>query len=460
MEKFITGIDGFDDVTKGGLPRARISLIAGGPGCGKTLFMLTALAHAAQNGEPAVFFTFEERPEDIVENAAPMGLDLKAPIDSGTLRIEHIKRPTESVEEAGSYTLDGLLMRIELALKSTDAQVIAIDTIETLFGMFENERTVRSELVRLFNWLKDRGVTGMISGEQGDGQVTRHGLEEYVSDCVVLLDQRVIEDVATRRLRIIKYRGSEHSNNEYPFLIDSQGITVMPLSSAALNHQPSDKQVTTGMTELDEALCGGHRRGSSVLISGKSGTGKSIFAISFLAEACRRGERGILLSFEESPNEIMLNAKSLGIDLEAEVEAERLVIFSTRPAILGLEQHLVQVHRLTREVKPRVMVVDALSSLISAGEIEEVHRTIIRLIDHLKRQQITSVFTSEAAEEGSGIGVSSIIDAWLSLGWAPEPDDFTRRLKVIKKRGSDHVKDYLHFEIGSNGVQFESGSDG
>ncbi len=463
MQKLRTGIDGFDLVTGGGLPQSRIALIAGGAGCGKTLFMLTVCARgAAAMGIPAVFMSFEERPEDIVENAASSGLELSPLIESGMLTMEHIKRPTEMVEESGSYTLDGLLLRIELALNRTDARVIAIDTIETLFGMFANERTVRQELVRVFGWLKDRGVTTIISGERGNGQLTRHGLEEYVSDCVVWLDQRIVGDVATRRMRVVKYRGTQHSGNEFPYLIDSQGITVLPLSSAKLDHAVVTDQVTTGLDGLDAALCGGYRRGSSVLITGSSGTGKSLMAASFIAAACARGEQAAQLNFEESPDEFRVNTMSVGIDLSPALESGRLVIQSARPTLMGLEQHLVEVYRLIERIKPQVLVVDPLSSLLAAGSASEVFRTTIRLIDHLKRNQITTVLTEEQPASGpehSALGVSSIIDTWLLLEWDRTQEPFCRRLSVRKKRGSGHAKGYLPYEIGPNGIKIESKHD-
>lgn len=459
MEKLSTGIDGFDQVARGGLPRSRITLIAGSAGSGKTLFMLTAAARgAAEQGVPAVFLSFEERTADIIDNAAAIGLDLPPLIDSGMLRIEQINRPTEMVEEAGGYTLDGLLIRLELALSRTKARIIAIDTIETLFGMFEDQRTVRQELVRVFNWLKERGVTAIVSGEQGDGQLTRHGLEEYVSDCVVLLVQRMVGDVATRRLRVVKYRGAEHDTNEFPFLIDGEGITVMPLSSARLNHTATAELVTTGLEGLDAALHGGIRRGSSVLITGSSGTGKTLMAASAIAAACQRGETAAVLNFEESPDELLLNTGSVGIDLKSQVSSGRLVIQAARPTLLGLEQHLVEIYRLIERIKPTILVVDSLSSLKAAGSPSEVYRTMVRLIDQLKRRQITSVLTAELPESGpefSGMGISSIIDVWLLLEWDRSRTPFTRRMSVRKKRGSGHAKDYIPFDIGPNGIEIE-----
>lgn len=464
MEKFATGIKGFDELTHGGLPHSRITLIAGGAGCGKTLFMLMTMARGvADQGEPVVFLSFEERPEDIIDNAASIGLDLQSLIDSKRLHIEFVNRPTEAVAEVGSYNLDGLLVRIEVALKRLNARYLAIDTIETLFSMFEDQRIVRQELVRMFAWLKERGITTVLSGEQGVGQLTRHGLEEYVSDCVILLDQRTVGDVATRRLRIVKYRGAKHGTNEYPFLINSEGIIVMPLSSAPLDHPVSTAQVSTGIERLDTALVGGLRKGSTTLISGTTGTGKTLFAASIINAACRRGERALVTSFEESPDELLLHTASVGLELEQACASGHLTIHSARPMLLGLEQHLVEIYRLVEKVQPDLVMVDPLSSLMAAGTPSEVHRTCIRLIDHLKRKRITTVLAMEERGESPDDyehGVSSIIDSWLFLERHQSAESLQRRLSVIKKRGSAHEQGHLWYRIGSDGITFERTGDG
>ena len=463
MEKLSTGIVGFDHVTGGGLPQSRITLIAGAAGCGKTLFMLTACVRgAAEQGVPAVFFSFEERPDDLVQNAASIGLDLEPMLASGMLFIDHVKRPTDMTAEAGSYTLDGLLTRIDLVQRRTKARVIAIDTIETLFAMFDDERMIRQELVRVFDWLRARGLTAMITGERGQGQLTRHGLEEYISDCVILLDLRIVGDVATRRLRVVKYRGAQHGTNDFPFLIDTDGISVMPLSSALLDHKTSSDVVTTGMDGLDDALSGGIRRGSTMLISGTAGTGKSTMATTFIAAACQRGERAAVLSFEESPDEYLANAGSVGIDLRAAMGSGRLVVQSARPTVLGLEQHLVQIYRLIQQMQPKSVVIDPLSSLVTAGTAWEVHRMIIRLIDYLKRKQITTVLTAEQMDrdlDERGLGISSIIDTWITLEWDRSHDRFRRQLWVVKKRGSGHTYGYVPYTIGAGGIEFTRGCD-
>ena len=462
MDKLSSGIDGFDEVTGGGFPCARTSLVAGGAGSGKSLLMLTAAVRgAAEAGIPAVFVSFEERPEDIIENAASIGLDIEPLIEAGDLRLEHITEPVEYAAEAGDYTLAGLQTRIDLAIKQTNAKLLAIDTIEALFGMFGNEQSVRREIVRLFRWLKDQGVTTLISGETSDKKFTRRGLEEYVSDCVVFLDQRIVGDVATRRLRVVKYRGSEHGSNEFPFLIDSQGITVMPLSSARLDYESAPDTVSTGLDGLDAALEGGFRRGSSVLVTGASGTGKSLLSAHCAAAALQRGEKAAIFNFEESPSEYLANVKSAGVDLEAAHESGQLIINSTRPALLGLEQHLVEKYRLIEECEPEFVAVDPLSSLADAGTDTEVYRTMVRLIDHLKRKQITTVFTAEASGEphDSGLNISSIIDTWIELEWDRTQEPFHRRLLVRKKRGSGHAKGFVVFTIGDDGFSVESVTD-
>lgn len=463
MKKFRTGIAGFDQISEGGLPLDRVSLIAGGAGCGKSLFMLSALINGViPSGSRAVFLTFEEIPDDIRENASAIGLDIDGALSSNKLVIEHIKRPTEQVAEVGAFSLDGLLMRIEAALNKIDANVIAIDTVETLFSMFEDTHTVRQELVRVFIWLKEKGVTTLVSGERGGDHIRQHDLEEYVSDCVVLLDQRVINDVATRRLRIAKYRGSSHGTNEYPFLIGSDGISVMPLPAGGLDQKVVAGDISTGLSELDNALQGGYSRASTIMVAGGSGTGKSILAGHALAASCVRGDKAAVISFEESPDVLIHNLQSAGIDLEACRAEGQLIVYSDRPVLTGLERHLLTIYQLVETHAPKLVVIDPVSGLTSAGEMDEVYRTLIRLVDYLKRSQVTALLTMESTRRAArydALKLSSVIDIIIELSQGVASDNFRRELRIVKKRGSSHKHFPIPFRITSSGIQLEDGDD-
>lgn len=354
IERFATGIAGFDEISGGGLPLRRSTLIAGEAGAGKTLFLLSVIAAGPlARGEAALFLSMEERPETLVANARSIGLDLAVAVDEGRLRIDHIGEPAEHSVERGPYSLEGLRIRIAAGLKAANARFLAIDTIEALFARFENGRILRAELVRLFRWLQSEGITTLISGEKGAGPITRRGLEEYVSDCVIVLENDTEGEVATRRLRILKYRGAAHGLNKYPFLIAASGITIMPISSARFDHRVSAERVGTGIGALDTALDGGLRRGSTSLLSGGTGSGKTIFASHAVEAACERGERALYLSFEESPDELVQNVSAAGVALAPHREAGRLVVISARPTLMGLEQHLVILYRQVIEHAPR-----------------------------------------------------------------------------------------------------------
>ncbi|MFQ6550533.1 circadian clock protein KaiC [Aestuariibius sp. 2305UL40-4] len=460
IERFKTGIEGFDQLTGGGLPKDRTTLVTGGSGCGKTLFMLSILARGLlSRGEPAVFLSFEERPRDLIDNAASIGLDLQDFIDRDLLHIDHIVPPREGMTAVGEYTLDGLKLRIEMALKSIGAAYLALDTIETLFLMFEDERAIRGELVRLLNYLSDTGVTTIMSGEKGDGRVTRRGFEEYISDCVIVLENDTMGDVATRRLRVIKYRGAHHGPNKYPFLIDEQGVTIMPLTSALFDHTVSSDRLTTGTAALDEALGGGIRRGSTVLLSGGSGTGKTILASLTVEAACQLGERALYMSFEESPKELIENVRSAGIDLKTPREDGTLVISSARPTLMGLERHLVELYRLVESHRPNLVVIDPISSLSTAGDRDAVYRTTVRMIDYLKRHGITAILAmepTEAEDRDRAIVFSSILDTLIELSSEVDEDGINRHLQIIKARGIAHDHRRIAFHIGKSGVVLEA----
>jgi circadian clock protein KaiC len=456
LAKAPTGIPGFDDITRGGLPSGRPSLICGAAGCGKTLFGLTFLVNGATLlDEPGVFMSFEERTEDLAANFASLGYDLNALVSAGALAIDHVRVERSEIDEAGEYDLDGLFVRLGYAIDSIGAKRLVIDTIETLFGGFADVAVLRAELRRLFGWIKDRGVTAIITGERGDGELTRQGLEEYVSDCVILLDNRVQDQVATRRLRIVKYRGSAHGTNEYPFLIDETGISVLPVTSSGLNRPVSNDIISSGVAGLDAMLGrGGFFRGSSILLSGFPGTGKTLVASHFINGACARGERCLFVLFEECAAEVCRNALSVGIDLKHWVDAGLLQFEEARPSLYGLEMHLARMHRDLDQCKPSVVVVDPISAF--RGSSVEVHSTLLRMVDLLKSRGITAMFTSlrsgTSQLEGTDEGLSSLMDSWIKLMTLEENGERNRILYVIKSRGSNHSNQVREYRMTDNGI--------
>jgi len=460
LPKCPTGIAGFDEITLGGLPRGRPSLICGGAGCGKTLFGIEFLARGAQDfGEPGVCISFEETAEDLAQNAISLGFDLKALERANKLVIDYIHIDKSEIAETGEYDLEGLFIRIGSAIDSIGAKRVLLDTPEALFGGLNDEGVLRSELRRLFRWLKDKGVTSVITGEKGEGTLTRHGIEEYVSDCVVLLDHRLQSGVVTRRMRVLKYRGSMHGTNEYPFLIGRQGISVLPITSLGLSHKISDERVSSGIKGLDEMLEGrGFYRGSSILVSGTAGTGKSSMATHLVDAACARGESCLYFSFEESPDQILRNMRSIGIDLGRWIKKGLLHIHSTRPTSYGLELHLVEMHNLLEQHKPKVVVVDPLSSLMSgAGDnTNDLTNMVLRVIDRLKHLGITGFFTSLTsgghAAEATEVNISSLVDTWLLLRDMESDGERNRVLYVLKSRGMAHSNQLREFLMTKNGV--------
>ena len=465
LPKAPTGIEGLDEITGGGLPKGRPTLICGGPGCGKTLLACEFLVRGAtQFDEPGAFISFEETGEELAQNVRSLGFDLDALIEDKKLAIDYVRVERAEIAESGEYDLEGLFLRLGLAIDSVGAKRIVLDTIESLFGGFTNEALLRSELRRLFRYLKDRGVTALITGERGERTFTRQGLEEYVSDCVILLDHRVIDQVSTRRLRIVKYRGTTHGTNEYPFLIDEAGFSVLPLSGLQLDHAVSDERVSSGIPGLDEMLDGkGYYRGSSILVSGTAGTGKTSVATHFAHETARRGERCLYLAFEESPQQLIRNMRSIGVDLEPFVKKGLLRIHSSRPTLHGLEMHLVQIHKMVAEFEPAAVVVDPVSNFIDSSSAIDAQAMLMRLIDFLKGKQITALLThltsGGRAAEATDIGVSSIIDTWLLVRDVETGDERTRGLYVLKSRGMPHSKQIREFVITSRGVQLNTMKD-
>jgi circadian clock protein KaiC len=387
IPKSLTGISGFDQITGGGLPQGRTTLVCGGPGCGKTLFGIEFLVNGAVDlGEPGVFVAFEETAEELTANVASLGFELDRLIKKKMLAIDFIMIDRNEIAEVGEYDLEGLFVRLGHAIDSIGAKRVVLDSIEALFSGFTNDALLRSELRRLFQWLKDRGVTTVITGEQGDGTFTRYGLEEYVSDCVISLDNRVVDQSSTRRVRIVKYRGSTHGGNEYPFLIDEHGFSVLPVTGVGLDYPVSTQRVSTGVPALDGMLeGGGYYRGSSVLVSGTAGTGKSTLGAMFTDASCRRKERTLYFALEESSAQVVRNMRSIGLDLEGWQQQGLLAIHASRPTVFGLEMHLVTLHKAIEEFKPRAIVVDPISSLVTAGHPHEVKSMLVRLFDYLHR---------------------------------------------------------------------------
>ena len=458
LPKAATGIPGLDEITLGGLPRGRPTLVCGGAGCGKTLLAMEFLVRGAtQFDEPGVCVTFEETEAELAENVRSLGFDVDGLVQRGMLAFDHVHIDRREIEETGEYDLEGLFVRLGFAIDSIGAKRVVLDTMEALFGGFSNMAILRSELRRLFRWLKDRDVTVVITGERGDGTLTRQGLEEYVSDCVILLDHRVNEQISTRRLRVVKYRGTSHGTNEYPFLINEQGISVLPVTSLGLAHRVSNERVSSGIPRLDAMLGGaGFYRGSSILVSGAAGSGKSTIAAHFADAACRRGERCLFLAFEESRDQIVRNMRSVGIDLARHVDSGHLLMEAARPSLHGLETHLAQIHRQIDTFDPQAVVIDPISNLGYATQRLDLSAMLLRMIDFLKSKGITALFVNLAAGgvplDATDLGVSSLIDTWLVLRDIEAGGERNRGLYVIKSRGMQHSNQIREFVITSDGI--------
>jgi circadian clock protein KaiC len=460
LRKSATGIRGLDELTGGGVPTGRPTLISGGPGCGKTLLSMEFLVHGAlDQGEPGVFIAFEETPRELAQNVESLGFHLDDLIARDLLAIDFVRVERSEIEVGGDYDLEGLFIRIGHAIDRIGAKRVVLDTLETLFYGLPNPAILRAELRRLFSWLKDKGVTSLITAERGPtpGALTRHGLEEYVSDCVIALEHRVTGLVSSRRLRVVKYRGSLHGTNEYPFLIDETGISVLPITSLGLSHEVSNERVPSGVPGLDDMLGGaGYYRGSSVLISGTAGTGKSSLAAHFTVAACARGERVLYFAFEESASQIQRNMRSIGIDLAPCVAQGALSFHATRPTLSGLEMHLATMLREVAHFKPHVVVVDPLNSFVMAGNENEVKMMLLRLVDALKSQQITGLFTSLTVSGGSlestDVAISSLIDTWLLLRDLETGGERNRGLYILKSRGMAHSNQIREFNLSGRGI--------
>ena len=458
LEKVPTGIDGLDEITGGGLPRGRPTLVCGSAGCGKTLFAMEFLVRGAvQFGEPGVYMSFEETSEELTKNVSSLGFDLNQLFASGKLFLDYVHIERSEIEETGEYDLEGLFVRLGDAIDSIGAKRVVLDTIESLFSGLPNPAILRAELRRLFIWLKARGMTTVITGESGVQTLTRQGLEEYVSDCVVFLDHRVVNQISTRRLRVIKYRGTTHGTNEYPFLISEKGIMVMPVTSLGLKHTAVEKRISSGIPRLDAMLGGkGYFRGTTVLVSGTAGTGKTSIASQFVDAACRRGERCLYFAFEESESQLLRNMRSIGIDFQPWVKKGFLRFYAERPTCYGLESHLSSMFQWIREFKPMVVVIDAISGLSNVALESDVKALLTRLIDHLKLDHVTTLLTNLIggnALEQTDVGVSSLSDTWLMLREIEIGGERNRGINILKSRGMNHSNQIREFLLTDHGVQ-------
>ena len=461
LQKCPTGIKGFDEITEGGLPKNRITLVSGGAGSGKTLLGIDFLVNGVTNyKERGVFMSFEETEDELYQNVASLNLDLYGLISKNEIRIEHVLLERSDIQEKGEFNLEGLFIRLELAIDSINAKRVVLDSTESLFAGITDAGVLRLEIKRLFRWLKLKQVTAVITGEQGQDSFTRHGLEEFISDCIIHLDNRVRKQVSTRRIRIIKYRGSSHGTNEYPFVIDKSGLSVIPITSTGLDHPGTNEKVSTGVPSLNKLFSsGGYTKGSTVLVSGTAGTGKTSLAAAFAVESCKRGERCLYLSYEESPGQLIQNMQSIGIDLESWSKKGLLKIISTRPAFFGLEMHLLDLYKILADFKPTSVVIDPLTSLVGQADASEIQSMLTRMIDALKSKSITAVFTSlvssTAQNDTSGeIGVSSLIDTWIVVRELEENEGKkrTRGIYIVKSRGTGHSNDVQKIIFNDDGI--------
>jgi circadian clock protein KaiC len=459
LQKAPTGIQGLDEITGGGLPKGRATIVCGGPGCGKTMLGVEFLVRGAlEFNEPGVLMAFEETPQDIASNVASLGFDIQDLADKKKLSLDYISVDPSEIQETGGYDLEGLFIRLQDAADRIGAKRVMFDTVEALFSGFSNPGILRTEFRRLFRWLKERALTTILTAERGDGTLTRHGLEEYVSDCVILLDHRINDQISARRMRIVKYRGTKHGADEYPFLIDEEGISILPVTALQLQHKVSNERVSSGVPDLDEMLEGkGYFRGSSILLSGTAGSGKTTLAASFADATCRRGDRCLYIDFEESRKQVVRNMKSVGIDLEQWSEKSLLFHEAWRPTQSGIEMHLLRIHKLVEKVRPQCVIVDPITNLIKGSSDKEVYSMLLRLMDFLKSAGITAVFVSLTGGgenlEKTGLGISSLTDTWILLRDVELNGERNRCLYVLKSRGMAHSNQLREFTLTEHGIK-------
>ena len=459
LEKSLTGIKGLDQITGGGLPKGRTTIVCGGPGCGKTMLGIEFLVRGAtESNEPGVLIAFEETPHEMAANVSSLGFDIEDLARRKKLYLDYVYVDPSEIQEAGDYDLEGLFVRLQSAVEAVGAKRVMLDTVEALFSSFSNQNILRAEIRRLFRWLKDRNLTTIITAERGEGSLTRYGLEEYVSDCVITLDHRITDQISTRRLRVVKYRGTSHGADEYPFLIDETGISVLPLTSLELKHKASTERMSSGIPDLDDMLGGeGYFRGSSVLLSGTAGAGKSTTAALFAEAACKRGERCLYIGFEESSDQVVRNLKSVGVDLQPHLDSGLLVHEAWRPTQFGIEMHLLRIHKLVEQYNPDSVVVDPITNLIGNSDQKNVYSLLMRLMDFLKQRGTTAIFVSltKGGEslEHSDVGISSLADTWILLRDVELNGERNRCIYVLKSRGMSHSNQLREFVMSSRGIQ-------
>ncbi|HET9240350.1 MAG TPA: circadian clock protein KaiC [Oligoflexus sp.] len=458
LQKVPTGIKGFDEITYGGLPAGRPTLVTGSAGSGKTLFGIEFLVSGVnQYHENGVFMCFEETEDDLAVNVSSLGFNLRQLVKDGKLAIDFVSIQRSEIEETGEYDLEAIFVRLDYAISQVGAKRVVLDTIEFLFGALKDTTIIRAELNRLFRWLKEKKVTAIITAEKGANTLTRHGLEEYVSDCVVFLDHRVDNQVSTRRLRVVKYRGSAHGTNEYPFLIDQNGFSVLPSTTLNLDYPASSERIPSGIPKLDQMLGGqGYYRGSCILVSGSAGTGKTSLGSSLVAATCRRGKKSLMFCFEETPEQLLRNMRSIGMELGPYRESGLLKIVPSRPSLFGLERHLVSIHKHTEEFKPEVLVIDPVTSFLISGGILDVHMMLLRLLDLLKEKHITILLLGLARGPGeldsSDVGISSLIDTWIKMQSVESNGERNRTIQILKSRGMDHSNRIRELLLTSQGI--------
>ncbi len=461
VKKVSTGIKGLDEITQGGLPAGRATLVCGGPGCGKTLLATSFIVQGAKDGEPAVFVTFDESAKDLDVNSRSLGFNLAALQKKNLLAIDYIHIDRQEIHETGEYSLEGLFIRLGFAIDQVKARRVVLDGIDTLFAGIPNQALMRSELRRLFTWLKERDVASIVTAERGDKNLTRHGIEEYVSDCVIVLEQRVQEELTTRRLRVVKYRGSMHGTNEYPYLIEEGGIKLLPVTSLGLDHKVSSERISSGIAGLDLMLEGkGYYKGSSILFSGGPGTGKTSIGASFARAAAERGEHCLYFSFEESEPQLVRNMRSIGVDLQPAIDKGLLSIFSVRPTTHGLETHLTRMMHEVQEMSPDVVVVDPLTALENSGSLAQTCVMVLRLVDYLKAAGTTALYLSvQDSDDKSNLNISSLMDTWIAIRNLQGEKELKRQLSIVKSRGMSHSADVRQLVIGASGVQVSDRKD-
>jgi circadian clock protein KaiC len=457
LKKCPTGIQGLDEISFGGLPAGRPTLVCGNAGCGKTLLSMEFLVNGAvKYDEPGVFFSFEESSEDLITNFASLGFDLKKLIENKRLFLDFVYIERSEIEETGEYDLDGLFIRLDNAINNINAKRVVLDTLEALFSGFNNESILRAELRRLFRWLKTKGITAIITGERGERMVTKYGLEEYVADCVIVLDNRISDQISTRRLKILKYRGSKHGSNEYPFIITDKGLSILPITSLGLNYEVSAERISSGIPGIDLMLGSkGFYKGSSILVSGSAGSGKTSLASMFVNIMCKNGYKCLYFAFEESLNQITRNMKNIGVNLQLWLDEELLIFSANRPAHFGIEAHLVHMNNLIECYNPDIVILDPITNLINTGILMDVKGMLIRLLDSLKMKNITTLMTDLTINEEilhTGIGISSLTDSWIQLNNSVYDHHLIREISILKSRGMNHSNEIKEFEITANGI--------